>query len=157
VNAGILMVGGFSMGNLSDTELKDIDRMIDLNFSTTYNIARPLFKHMEATGHQGQIIFIGARPVLQPEQAKDMLAYTLSKSLLFKLSEIVNESGRETGIYTSLVIPGIIDSPKNRENDPEADFNTWVTAGEVADNIVQLLSPEGKKPRERIIKVYGKS
>jgi len=157
VNAGILMVGGFSMGNLSDTGLKDIYRMIDLNFSTAYNIAMPLLRHFENTGQDGQIIFIGARPVLQPELASDMLAYTLSKSLLFKLSEIVNSAEGETGIYSSLVIPGIIDTPRNRAENPDADFSTWVTAGEVADNIIRLLTSEGKKLREGIIEVYGRS
>ncbi len=156
VDAGILMVGGFSIGNLSDTRLKDIHRMIDLNFSTAYNIARPLFMHMEAAHKQGQIIFIGARPVLQLEQAKDMLAYTLSKSLLFKLSEIINSAETHTGIFTSMVIPGIIDTPKNRADNTDADFSTWVTAGEVADNIIKLLTPEGRKLGEGIIEVYGR-
>ena len=154
VNGGVLTAGGFSAGTLSDTGLKDIHRMIDLNFTTAYNIARPLFRHMRSAGRGGKIIFIGARPVLQPVQAKDMVAYTFSKSLLLRLSEIINAQSDGTGIYSYVIVPGIIDTPRNRKSMPDADFSKWISAAEISRKIGSILSEPGSEPEDKIIPMY---
>jgi len=134
--------------------LKDIHRMIDLNFTTAYNIARPLFRHMRSAGRGGKIIFIGARPVLQPVQAKDMVAYTFSKSLLLRLSEIINAQSDGTGIYSYVIVPGIIDTPRNRKSMPDADFSKWISAAEISRKIGSILSEPGSEPEDKIIPMY---
>lgn len=155
VRLGIMIVGGFAMGSIRDTDTDMIRQMFDLNFISAYHVARPLFRHMESHGHGGLMVFIGARPALDPGQGRHMLAYALSKSLLIRLAEIINEEGREHAIQAAVVIPGIIDTPRNRKDMPEADFKKWTTAEEVTANIAHLVSPEGKKLREVILKVYG--
>jgi NAD(P)-dependent dehydrogenase (short-subunit alcohol dehydrogenase family) len=50
VDAALLLVGGFAMGNLVGTAVADIDKQISLNFKTAYHVTRPLFQHMLENG-----------------------------------------------------------------------------------------------------------
>jgi NAD(P)-dependent dehydrogenase (short-subunit alcohol dehydrogenase family) len=86
---------------------------------------------------------------------KSMVAYSLSKSLVFRLAEIMNEEARGTDVVVSVVVPGTIDTPQNRESMPSADFNKWVTPAAIADVIFYYCSTEGRVLREPVLKVYG--
>ncbi|HZE83691.1 MAG TPA: SDR family NAD(P)-dependent oxidoreductase, partial [Puia sp.] len=81
VDAALLLVGGFAMGNIAVTGGSELKKQYALNFETAYYITRPLFAHMVEQG-AGRIVFIGSRPSLAAGQGKDLLAYGLSKSLL---------------------------------------------------------------------------
>jgi NAD(P)-dependent dehydrogenase (short-subunit alcohol dehydrogenase family) len=154
---GVLTVGGFGMGRLKDTAGEDLEKMYRLNFLTAYHTARPLFGHMAVSGKGGQIVFIGARPVLEPAAATGMVAYSLSKSLVFSLAEMINEEGKAHGITASVIVPSIIDTPQNREAMPDADASDWVTPDEIAANIDHLITPAGARLRKTVLKVYGNS
>lgn len=156
IDAAILTAGGFVMGNISDTKTTDINRQFKLNFETAYNIARPVFLQMKKQ-NAGRIFLIGSRPGLDMKSARGMLAYSLSKSLLFRLAELLNEEGREAGVVTSVVVPGTIDTPQNREAMPGADFDKWVKPAEIADVIFFHSTGEGAVLQEPILKVYGRS
>jgi NAD(P)-dependent dehydrogenase (short-subunit alcohol dehydrogenase family) len=155
VHTGIMIAGGFVDGSIHNTGMKQLKEMIDLNFVSAYHVARPLFMHMEQHGHGGLLVFIGARPALDTGMGRGMLAYALSKSMVMRLAEMISEEGRKCGVRTAVVIPGIIDTPVNRKNMPDADFSKWVTPEYIADNIIHLLTPAGKNLDEVILKVYG--
>ncbi len=86
IDAALLLVGGFAMGDIENTTGDDLHKQIALNFETAFYVTKPLFGHMMNNG-KGNIVFIGARPALNAAQGKDLIAYGLSKSLLFKLAE----------------------------------------------------------------------
>jgi len=157
IDMAVLTAGGFAIGGLADTGEEELNKMYRLNFLTAYHLARQVFLQMKQQENGGQIIFTGSRPALHPGSAGNMLSYALSKSLVFRLAEIINEDGKGYGITASVIVPGIIDTPQNREAMPDADFTSWVTASEIADNIFHLSTPAGRQLRESIIKVYGES
>ncbi len=157
IDMAILTTGGFAMGRLEDTGGEELDRMYRLNFLTAFHVARRVYLQMREQKEGGQIIFTGSRPALHPGSAVDTLSYALSKSLLFKFAEILNEQGKKSGITASVIVPGIIDTPQNREAMPDADFSAWVSPSDIADHIFHLSTPAGRKLRESIIKVYGRS
>ena len=64
---------------------------------------------------KGDIVFIGARPALNPAQGKNLIAYGLSKSLLFKLAEYLNEAAKGESVSVSVVAPSTLDTPLNRK------------------------------------------
>ncbi|WP_315819662.1 hypothetical protein [Paraflavitalea speifideaquila] len=64
-----------------------------MNFETAYYLTRPLFQHMLESGY-GRIVLVGARPALEPAAGQYMIAYALSKSLLIKLADMLNEAAR---------------------------------------------------------------
>ena len=157
IDGAVLLVGGFSTGTLQETNLKDVEKMYRLNYVTAYNTARPVFVHMEKENIGGQIILVGARPGMTPRAAAGMVSYAMSKSLIFRLSEIINEAGKENKITSSVIVPSIIATAGNRKSMPTADHSKWVTPGEIAENIFHLFSPAGSKLRESVLKVYGES
>jgi len=157
VEMAVLTVGGFAMGNLEETSVDDFDKMYRLNFITAFNVARQVFLGMSRQDGGGQMVFIGSRSALHPELAKDTFAYSLTKSLVFKLAEIINAEGKSKNIRASVVIPSIIDTPQNRTAMPDSDFSKWVSPTQIAENIYHLSTGAGKKLRESIIKVYGDS
>ncbi len=156
LNAAVLLVGGFVAGGIKDTDSAAIDKQIALNFKTSYFIVRPLLEHFEKNGG-GQFILIGARPALQAEAAKNLVAYSLSKSLVFHLAEIINATGKGKGITASVIVPSTIDTAANRNAMPDADFSKWVKAGDIAETIAFLLSEPGKNLRESVLKIYNEA
>ncbi|MGB3081284.1 MAG: SDR family NAD(P)-dependent oxidoreductase, partial [Saprospiraceae bacterium] len=129
---------------------------ISLNFKTAWFIIKPLMTHFKKSGG-GQIILIGARPAINPDEGKNVVAYSLSKSLLISLAEIINTEGKNAGITASIIIPGILDTAPNRKAMPDADFEGWVKTSTVAETISFILSDAGKALRQPVFKVYNRS
>lgn len=156
LDAAIMLVGGFAMGNISNTGGAELDQMFALNFKTAYFTAKPAFEQMKLKGG-GRLVFVGAKPALEHAAAKETLAYALSKSLIFNLSSILNEAGRHSGITSSVVVPSIIDTPPNRDSMPDADFTKWVKPEKIAKTILFVCSEEGSALRQGVYKLYGDS
>ena len=157
LDAAIMLVGGFAMGSIEDTDLSSIDKMISLNFKTAYNIVRPLMPYFMERQEGGHFILIGARPPMHPMQGKDMIAYTLSKTLIFKLAEFINAEGNGKNVGATVVVPSIIDTQLNREAMPDADHEGWVPPEKIADAIAYTLSEAGRMMRGTILKLYNRS
>ena len=154
IDGALLLAGGFAMGALSETSVEDLHKQITLNFETAYNITRPLFEHL-IKNKRGAIVFIGARPALNPEQGKGLIAYGLSKSLLFKLAEFLNEAARGLNVSVSVVVPSTLDTALNRKSMPDANPENWVKPSEVAEILEFLISDKSKALRETVLKVYN--
>jgi NAD(P)-dependent dehydrogenase (short-subunit alcohol dehydrogenase family) len=154
IDVAIVLAGGFAMGNITNTSLTAIHEMIALNFDTAYSITKPVFNKMTEQ-KSGKIILIGARPAIEHRGGKEMIAYALSKSLIIKFAELLNAEGKDKGITTSVLIPGTIDTPTNREAMPQADRSTWVTPEELANSMLYLISENAKSLRETVLKFYG--
>ena len=154
VDVGVLTVGGFTQCKIADTKTADIRKQVLLNFETTYNLARPLFVQMMKQGY-GRIFLVGSRPGSDMHQSKGMVAYGLSKSLIFRLAEIMNDEAKGKNIVTSVIVPSTIDTPQNRASMPDADFSKWVKAEDIASVISYYSSEEAGILREPIIRTYN--
>lgn len=154
IDAALLLVGGFKTGNIENTSGEDLKRMFSLNFETAYYMARPLLRHMLDNSY-GRIVLVGARQALQSNYGKDAVAYTLSKTLLFKLAELLNEESKGKNVVTSVIVPGTIDTPQNRESMPEANPETWVKAEQIAAVLDFICSDNSFPIREPIFKIYN--
>lgn len=154
IDAALMLVGGFAMGNTADTPGADIRKQIALNFETAYFVARPLLTHMRQNGY-GRLVFIGARPALKPAQGKNLVAYALSKSLLFKLADFINEENRGTNITASVVVPSTIDTKINRQSMPDSNPDNWVKPEQLAGVLEFICSDKGLPVREAVYKVYN--
>lgn len=156
IDAAVLTVGGFAMGKIADTKTSDIAKQYQLNFETAYNIARPVFIQM-LQQNSGRIFMIGSKPGLSIANSKGMVAYGLGKSLIFRLAELMNDEAKGHNVVTSVVVPGTIDTPQNRQSMPDADFSKWVNPEKIASVIHYHCTPSADILREPIIKVYGNS
>jgi NAD(P)-dependent dehydrogenase (short-subunit alcohol dehydrogenase family) len=156
IDGGLFLAGGFAMGGIEETNGEALKKMFSLNFETAYYMARPLFQHMLQNDY-GRIVFVGARPALQAEAGKDMIAYALSKTLLFKLADFLNKLAKGHNVVASVIVPSTIDTPPNRQSMPDADPGNWVKAGQVADVLEFICSEKGLPLREPIYKIYNKA
>jgi NAD(P)-dependent dehydrogenase (short-subunit alcohol dehydrogenase family) len=154
VDAALLLVGGFAMGNIKSTTGEDIKKQLSLNFDTAYNVVHPLFEHMLEKG-SGRIVFIGARPALQPADGKDLVAYGLSKSLLFKLAEYLNEEAKGKNVTATVVVPSTLNTALNRKSMPDVDPAIWVKPQALAEVLEFIVSEKGAPLRETVLKVYN--
>jgi len=156
IDGALFLAGGFAMGDITTTDGEALRKMISLNFETAYFMARPLFGHMLKNGY-GRLVFIGARPALKPEQGKGVLAYSLSKSLLFQLAEMLNAGAKGKNVVASVVVPSTIDTAINRQSMPDADFAGWVKPEQIAGILELICSEKGDAIREPVYKLYNNS
>ncbi len=154
IDAALMLVGGFAMGNIAAATGKDIQKQISLNFETAYFVTRPLFQHMMENGH-GRLVYIGSRPAIEPKTGKDVLAYGLSKSLLFKLAEYLNEEAKGQNVSATVVVPSTLDTPLNRKSMPEVDPAIWVKPAALAEILAFVVSDKATPLRESVLKVYN--
>ena len=154
IDAAVLTVGGFAMGKIADTTSADILKQYKLNFETAYHIARPVFTQMMRQGF-GRIFLVGSRPGLSARDGKGMIAYGLSKSLIFRLAELLNDEAKATNVVTSVLVPSSIDTPQNRKSMPEADFTSWVKPEAIADAVYFYCTEAAAALREPVIKLYN--
>lgn len=154
IDGALLLVGGFAAGDIAATKSGDIKRQINLNFDTAYHVTRPLFQHMMELNN-GKIVFIGSRPALQAAAGKNLIAYGLSKSLLFKLAEYLNAEAKGRNVTVSVIAPSTIDTEPNRKSMPHADFEKWVKPEALAEVLEFIISEKGSVLRETVLKVYN--
>lgn len=156
IDVAVLTVGGFAMGDIEHTSTSDIMRQVELNFNTTYNIARPVFLHMKKQ-LTGRIFFIGARPGLAASEGKGMISYSLGKSLVFRLADLMNEEAKGLRVATHIIVPSTIDTPQNRKAMPDARHSSWVKPEDIAEIIRFYSEEEAAAIKEGIIKIYGEA
>jgi NAD(P)-dependent dehydrogenase (short-subunit alcohol dehydrogenase family) len=156
IDVAVLTVGGFAMGKVADTKASDIYKQYKLNFETAYHVARPVFVQM-LTQTSGRIFLVGSKPGMEAKNGKGMVAYGLAKSLIFRLAELMNDEAKGHNLVTSVIVPSTIDTPQNRKSMPDANFNKWVKAEEIAGIIYYYCSDAARSLREPVIKVYGNS
>lgn len=149
------VAGGFSMGpRLHETPPETFDFMFDLNTKTVYHTCRAVVPHMLAQ-KSGKIINIAARAGL--EGKAKMAAYTASKSAVIRLTEAMAGELKTDGINVNCILPGTIDTPRNRQDMPDADHSRWVTPEDMTQVILFLASAAAKAVHGAAVPVYGLS
>lgn len=154
IEAALLLAGGFAMGGISETNAGAIKKQMDLNFYTAYSVIQPLFTQM-LQQNNGRIILIGSRPALKPTVGKNMIAYALSKSMLFQLAELLNETAKGKNVTVTVVAPSTIDTEANRKSMPDADTEKWVKPETLSELFEFILSAPAAVLRETVLKAYN--
>lgn len=138
IDAVVLLAGGYAGGSLEKTLSADLKKMFALNFETAFFPAQSAFSFMTKQGGGGKIILTGSRPGLLAASGKNMVAYALSKSLVFRLAEIINASGKEKNVSAHVIVPATIDTPQNRAAMPGANFSLWQKPEEIAEKLFEI-------------------
>ncbi len=149
------IAGGFRMGPLiQDTDDKDWNFMMDLNARSVFNTCRRAIPAMLDNGG-GRIINVSARAA---EQGKGKMGpYCASKAAVLTLTESLAAENKFHNINVNCILPGTIDTPQNRKDMPDADFDKWVPPAALADVVMFLASHAARCVTGAAVPVYGQS
>jgi NAD(P)-dependent dehydrogenase (short-subunit alcohol dehydrogenase family) len=153
----VCLVGGFAMASLQESSHVALQKMINLNFLTAFNVVQPVLRILPEQKEKKNIILVGAKPVYEPQVAKLVFPYALSKSMVIKMAEVINADSKYNYAKATVIVPSIIDTPPNRAAMPDADFSDWVTPESIAEKIAFICGEGGKDLRETVLKIYGNS
>jgi NAD(P)-dependent dehydrogenase (short-subunit alcohol dehydrogenase family) len=147
------IAGGFLMGEkVHETSDKTWDFLFNLNTRSILHTSAATVPVMQKNGG-GKIINIAAGAARQG--AALMGAYVASKSAVWRLTESMALELRDNNINVNCVLPGIIDTARNRADMPNADYSKWVAPGEIAKVIAFLASDDAKMVHGAAVPVVG--
>jgi NAD(P)-dependent dehydrogenase (short-subunit alcohol dehydrogenase family) len=109
--------------------------------------------HLRRRG-SGRIVNIGANAATRA--GAGMGAYTASKSGVARLTEALAEELKDDRITVNAILPSIIDTPPNRSDMPDADFDRWVKPDQLAGVIAFLLSDRASAITGALLPVVGR-
>lgn len=136
VDALVNIAGGFRWEKIEDGDPATWDRMHTINLKTALHACKAALPLLLARG--GRIVNIGAGAA--GKAAAGMGAYAASKAGVLRLTEALSEETKDRGMNVNAILPGIIDTPANRRDMPDADTTRWVTPQAIADVVLFLLS-----------------
>jgi len=144
--------GGFQWEKLADGSVDTWDQLYAMNLRTAVVSSKCVLPAMLERG-AGRIVNIGAGAAMKA--GAGMGAYAASKAGVQKLTEALADEVKDRGITVNAILPGVIDTPRNRLDMPTADFTKWVQPAAIAEVIVFLASPAGAPITGASIPVFG--
>lgn len=151
LDAALLLAGGFQTGDINSSTASSWHNMLRTNFETAYYISRLVLQKMKGQPRGGRFILVGARPGQEVTKGLFAVDYALSKSLIFRLAEILNAEGNKDGVVASVIVPGTIDTPANRAAMPAADTSTWTPPEVIAETMLALCENPGLYWKQPVI------
>jgi NAD(P)-dependent dehydrogenase (short-subunit alcohol dehydrogenase family) len=148
------VAGGFRWQTLEQGDSDGWDAMFAMNLKTAVVSTKAALPQL-LQSPAGRIINVGAGAAARPAGV-GMGAYTASKAGVHKLTESLAEELKSRGITVNAVLPGIIDTPQNRADMPNADFSRWVPPEAIAAVIGFLASEAAAAVTGALVPVYGR-
>ena len=155
LEAVVDLVGGFSAGpRVHETDPQDFERLIRLNLTPAFTLARAAMPRMMDRGG-GAFVGVSARPALRPFPGA--AGYITAKAAVLAFIQALDAEYRGHGIRCNAILPSVIDTPANREAQPDADWSKWVPPEEIAKVVCFLVSEDSKPTSGAAIPVYGRA
>ena len=154
-NIGYLVntVGGIdAAASIGDLTSGSLQKMYSLNFLSAFYFTSEVMKVMKKNEF-GRIVSIGALAGLDVSPGR--FAYSLSKQAVINLMNTLSEECKSVDIRCNTIIPGIIDTPANRQWGSDVDIKKWVKPQDVAGIIFSMFSEEWNQTRGSIVKILG--
>jgi NAD(P)-dependent dehydrogenase (short-subunit alcohol dehydrogenase family) len=148
------IAGGFQWEKLENGDLETWDQLYAMNLRTAVVCCKTALPAMLERG-KGRIINIGAGAAAG-RAAAGMGAYAASKAGVQRLTESLSEEVKDRGITVNAILPGTIDTPRNRADMPDADFGRWVAPDDIAEVILFLASDAARAVTGAAIPVFGR-
>jgi NAD(P)-dependent dehydrogenase (short-subunit alcohol dehydrogenase family) len=149
------IAGGYAAAGTVDEAPVDVWRsQMAVNLDTAYHMTRAALAPMRAAG-RGAIVYIGSSATERPFPGA--AGYIASKTALAGLMRAVDAEVRPEGIRANIVVVKIVDTPRNRAENPDADHSQWTTGAELATVIEWLCSDASAPLSGGMIPAYGRA
>jgi NAD(P)-dependent dehydrogenase (short-subunit alcohol dehydrogenase family) len=153
--AVVNLVGGYAEGGrIHETEPDEFDRLMRLNLRPNVLLARAAIPRF-IRGGGGAFVAVSARPALRPFSGA--APYIVAKAAVLSFVQTLDAEYRHDGVRANAVLPSVIDTPANREQQPNADHSRWVAPEEIAKVICFLISDDSSPISGAAVPVYGRA
>ena len=155
VDALANVAGGYAAAGRIDEAPVDVWRsQLAVNLDTAYHMTRAVLGPMRAAG-RGAIVYIGSSATDRPFPGA--AGYIVSKTALDGLMRAVDAEVRTEGIRANTVVVKIVDTPRNRADNPDADPSRWTTGAEIAAVVEWLCGDDSAPLSGGMIPAYGRA
>jgi NAD(P)-dependent dehydrogenase (short-subunit alcohol dehydrogenase family) len=137
---------------IDETSLEQFDLLFDVNLKTAFLASKHALPHLRET--EGSIVSVSARSSLEGGEGDGI--YRATKAGVRLLTETIAEENLGT-VRANAVMPSVIDTPMNREMMPDADHESWVDPGDIAETILYLCSDAASVTSGAAVPVYGEA
>jgi NAD(P)-dependent dehydrogenase (short-subunit alcohol dehydrogenase family) len=149
------LVGGFADGpKLHETDPAEFARLMQLNLTPAFLLARAAMPPLVERGG-GAFVCVSARTALRPYPGGG--AYSVAKASVLALVNALDVEYRGAGVRCNAILPSVIDTPANREAQPDADHSKWVKPEEIARVVRFLVSDGSAVTSGAAVPVYGRA
>jgi NAD(P)-dependent dehydrogenase (short-subunit alcohol dehydrogenase family) len=149
------LVGGFADGpKLHETEPAEFERLMQLNLTPAFLLARAAIPRLVERGG-GAFLCVSSRTALRPYPGGG--AYSVAKASVLALVKALDVEYRGAGVRCNAILPSVIDTPANREAQPDADYSKWVKPEEIARVVCFLVSGKSGVTSGAAVPVYGRA
>ncbi|PZQ50970.1 MAG: NAD-dependent oxidoreductase [Phenylobacterium zucineum] len=153
IDALLNIAGGFTWEKIEGQDPATWANMYRLNVVTAVNASRAAIPHLRASG-SGRIVNVGSAAALKA--GAGMGAYAAAKAGVHALTQALAEELKGDGITVNAVLPSIIDTPTNRADMPDADFDAWVAPADLAAVMLFLASEDARAVTGTLAPVTGR-
>lgn len=153
LGALVNVAGGFRWETLEQGDLASWDFLYSTNLRTAATASKAALPAL-LKADSARIVNVSAGAALKAGMG--MGAYAASKAGVARLTESLAEEMKDRGITVNAVLPSIIDTPQNRVDMPDADFECWVKPQDLATVMVFLLSRQSQAVTGALIPVSGR-
>ena len=116
IEALACVAGGFAMaGPIHDQPVDVWRKQFALNLDTAYTVTRAVLGGM-VEQERGSIVYVGSRAALRPFPGAS--GYIVAKAAVLALMQAVDAEVRGFGVRANVVVPNVVDTPRNREREP---------------------------------------
>jgi NAD(P)-dependent dehydrogenase (short-subunit alcohol dehydrogenase family) len=155
LDAVVNLVGGFADGpKLHETDPEEFSRLMQLNLTPAFLLARAAMPRLIERGG-GAFVCVSARTALRPYPGGG--AYSVAKASVLALVNALDVEYRKEGVRCNAILPSVIDTPANREAQPDADYSKWVKPEEIANVVCFLVSGKSVVTSGAAVPVYGRA
>ena len=137
VHALMNVAGAFAWNKVADGGMDAWTDMYRANVLSAVGASIAVLEHMPSGG---AIINVAAAATTRA--AAGMGAYTAAKSGVLRLTESLADELKPRGIRVNSVSPTILDTPRNRDDMPDADPSKWLQPSDLAKTMLWLASSE---------------
>jgi NAD(P)-dependent dehydrogenase (short-subunit alcohol dehydrogenase family) len=155
LRALVNLVGGIAQhGRIHETPIETFEQQLRLNLRPTYLACAAAIPVM-LDAKDGAIVCVSSRAALKPFPGA--AGYATAKAAILAFVDVLDAEYRKDGIRANAVIPSIIDTPANRRDMPDADYDSWVRPEQIAAVIRHLASPAAAVTSAAHVPVYGRA
>lgn len=149
------VIGGYSAGQpIAEMDVATLREQLDSNLVSAMLLTKWATRRMASAG-VGRIVHVSSRAAR--ESGANAFAYSVSKLGVVRLVEAAAAETRDQNITVNCVLPSTIDTPKNRESMPKADFSKWTKPAEIAKVIAFLVSDDAAIVSGAALPVFGRA